>query len=225
MRPGTLLRWNALKSILKSEIKDGYVILDIGSYDGFISYNLKKFFPNLKITIVDIDKVGLNLAKEQGLNTLCASAFELPVEDNQVEVVLCLDLIEHVKEDNKVIKEISRVLKQNGKVILTTPSQNGVSFPFLSKERIDIINKEWGHTRKGYSLEDINELFKDAGLTIEKTNKYFNFFTRFIYRFSILSNIPLRGKSLLYRLILKLEPYVKYGAEEHIIVGKKVKSS
>ncbi|MBA7713792.1 hypothetical protein ES703_122802 [subsurface metagenome] len=32
MRPGTLLRWYALKSILKSEIRDGSIIFDIGGY-------------------------------------------------------------------------------------------------------------------------------------------------------------------------------------------------
>ncbi len=225
MRPGTLLRWNALKNILIREIEDNSIILDIGGYDGYISYQINNMFSNLEIIVVDLDKSGLTSANKRGLKTLYASTLKLPLENNSVDAVFCLDLIEHVKEDYIVIKEISRVLKQNGKVILTTPSQNGVSFPFLSKERIDIINKEWGHARKGYSLKDINELFKDAGLIVEKTNKYFNLFTRFIYRFSILSNIPLRGRGLLYRLILKLEPYVKYGAEEHIIVGEKVNSS
>ena len=44
MRPGTLLRWYALQYILKDEIKDDGIILDIGSYDGEISYRLKKIF-------------------------------------------------------------------------------------------------------------------------------------------------------------------------------------
>jgi len=112
MRPGTLLRWYALKGILRYEIRDASVILDIGGYDGEISYRLKNIFPNLKITVVDIDKSGLKLAREKGLNTLYAQALELPIKDNQVNVVLCLDLIEHVKEDSRLVKEISRVLKK-----------------------------------------------------------------------------------------------------------------
>ncbi len=160
MRPGTLLRWYALKSILKSEIKDGLIIFDIGSYDGFISYNLKKLFPNLKITVVDIDKSGLHIARERGLNTLYAFALKLPIKSKSIDIVLCLDLIEHVKEDDKLIKEISKVLKEDGKVIVTTPMQNGVSFPFLSRQEIEAINKSWGHVRKGYSLENIKNLFE-----------------------------------------------------------------
>ncbi|MCJ7691296.1 MAG: class I SAM-dependent methyltransferase [Clostridiaceae bacterium] len=94
-----MLRWYALKNILKSKIRDGLTILDIGGYDGFIAYNLKKLLPNLKITVVDIDKSGLRLAKEKGLNILNASALKLPIEDNRVDVVLCLDLLEHIKEE------------------------------------------------------------------------------------------------------------------------------
>lgn len=223
MRPGTLLCWYALKGILKAEIKNGLVILDIGGYDGFIAYNLKKSLPNIKITIVDLDKSGLKIAKERGLNILYASAIKLPLENNSIDLVLCLDLIEHVKEDNKVVKEISRVLKKDGKLILTTSMENGVSFPFLSKGKIEIINKNWGHVRKGYSLENIRELLENNDLMIYKKSKYFNFFTRLAYRFSFLSGIPLKGKSLFYQPVVRLEPYIKMGAEEHIIVAKEVK--
>jgi len=59
MRPGTLLRWHSLKNILKHEIKGSSTILDIGGYDGYISYRLKKIFPNLIITVVDTDEIGL----------------------------------------------------------------------------------------------------------------------------------------------------------------------
>ena len=223
MRPGTLLRWHALKQILKSEIKDDLVVLDIGGYDGEISYRLKNIFPNLKITVIDIDKSGLKLAREKRLNTLYASALKLPIKNNQVDIVLCLDLIEHVKEDSRLIKEISRVLKKDGKVILTTPMEDGVLFPFLSKQKIETINRSWGHVRKGYSLKEIEELFKNNNLMIIKTSEYFNFFSRFVYRFSFLSGIPLKGKSLLYRIVIRLEPYIKWGANEHIIIAKKVK--
>jgi len=221
-RPGTLLRWYALKNILKSEIKDGSIVLDLGSYDGFIAYNLKKLLSNLRITVVDIDKSGLQIAKRRGLNTLYASATKFRWRDNSTDIILCLDLIEHVKEDDKLIKEISRVLKKDGKVILTTPMQNGVSFPFLSKQRIETINKSWGHLRMGYSLKEIKELFQNNNLEILKTSKYFNLFSRFAYWFNFFSRIPLKGKGLLYRIVMRLEPSIKWGAQEHIIIAKKV---
>ena len=221
MRPGTLLRWHSLKNILKHEIRDGSTILDIGGYDGYISYRLKKVFPNLMITVVDTDEIGLELAKNRGLNVICASALELPIKDKEFNVVLCFDLIEHIKKDVKLLRELSRVLKDDGKIILTTPMKDGVSFPMLNKKKNEIINKNWGHVRKGSSSEQIRELFKLNCLIIDKEDKYFNYFSRLVYRFTILLGIHLRGIGLLYQAIIRLEPYVKYGSQEYIIIGKK----
>jgi len=222
MRPGTLLRWHALKSILKSEIRDGSIIFDIGGYDGFISHNLGKLLPNSVITVVDVDCSGLQIAKKHGLKTLCSSALELPVKDNSIDVILCLDLMEHIKDDDKLIQEIFRTLKKNGKVILTTPVENGDLFPFISKQRMEAIHKGWGHMRKGYSFEKIKSLFQNSGLTIKKIGKYFNFFSRYAYSFAAFTKIPLRGKWLIYKLVIKLEPYIKLGTKEYIIIGLKL---
>jgi len=164
----------------------------------------------------------LGLAKNRGLNVICASALELPIKDKEFDVVFCFDLIEHIKEDMKLLKELSRVLKDNGKIILTTPMKDGVSFPMLNKKKNEMINKNWGHVRKGYSLEQIRELFKLNHLRIDKEDKYFNYFSRLAYRFGILSRIPLKGVGLLYRAIIRLEPYIKFGSQENIIIGKKV---
>lgn len=75
MRPGTLLRWYALKSILKQKIKNNSVILDLSGYDGFISCKPKNVFTNLHITVVNIDNLGLNNAKKRGSKKLvCISS-------------------------------------------------------------------------------------------------------------------------------------------------------
>lgn len=220
MRPGTLLRWHALKGILKSEVKSNAVVLDIGGYDGFTSNNLMRLVPNLDVTVVDIDGAGLQSAKKKGLKTVYASALELPIRSNHADIVLCLDLIEHVNEDSKVIKEISRVLKKNGKLILTTPMENGVSFPFMDREKVEAINRNWGHIRLGYSLEQMEIIFRHGNLTMEKTCAYFNFLTRLVYRFTILVKRNTL-KWFFCRVIMKLEPFIDYGAECHIVIGKK----
>lgn len=83
--------------------------------------------------------------------------------------------------------------------------QNGIPFPFMSEEEIEAVNKGWGHVRRGYSLEDIKKLFENNNLVIVKTSKYFNSLSRLIYWLHCLSGIPLRGKSLLYQLVIRLD--------------------
>jgi len=56
---------------------------------------------------------------------------------------------------------------------------------------------------------------------VTRASKYFNFLSRLAYWFNYFSGIHLKGKSLLYRMVIRLEPYIKWGSEEHIIVGYK----
>ena len=39
-RPGTIIRWHALRRLLRSECGNHSLILDIGGYDGYITCNL-----------------------------------------------------------------------------------------------------------------------------------------------------------------------------------------
>ena len=139
VRPGTLKRWHAMEYILRPKIMDGQVLLDVGGYDGFISYKLTEIFPNLKATVVDIDYSGLILAKRRGINVLHASADALPIRDNSVDIMICFDLIEHVVNDAGVIKEVSRVLKGNGIVFLTCGLKNRTIIPFKDMTKAEVI--------------------------------------------------------------------------------------
>ena len=221
MRPGTKLRLCALKKVLVAEIAVNSIILDIGSYDGAISYYLSQYIPNLDITIVDIDESGLDTARKRGLKTCNASALELPFSDLSIDMVLCLDLLEHLPNDDKAIQEIARVLKNNGKLILTTPCQNGVIFPFIGKKANAAVNRNWGHVRTGYTKQQLDILLRSHKLAIKKIGGYFNIFTRIAYWLAFLASPRLPGSNLLYQTVISLEPYIKYRTQEHIIIARK----
>ncbi|KPK96607.1 MAG: hypothetical protein AMJ95_13270 [Omnitrophica WOR_2 bacterium SM23_72] len=223
MRPGTLIRWYALKDILKEATEDDSTVIDVGGYDGRISGWLKEIRRAARFMVVDIDVMGLRLATEEKLNAICASGLKLPFKNGRADVVLCLDLIEHVEEAEDLIKEISRVLKKDGRLILTTPAEKGVTFPFLTKEAIDKINKGFlGHAiRKGFFLQDLEKMLRSGSLLIVKKSRYFNFFSQFVYWLNAHSKVPSRGKDLFLRLTALLEPCIKWRAQVHIIVAKK----
>lgn len=221
MRPGTNIRWHALKPFLIQEGLYKKTLIDIGGFDGTIGFLLSQTLHSMHITVIDKDLDGLIMAKSSGLNVTKGSASHLPIEDFSVDVALCLDLIEHVNDADLIIHEISRILKPNGKCILTTPMEQGVSFPFYGHQKNKTLNIKWGHTRLGYSKEELNNLFLKNGLKIEKNDSYFNMLTRFVYRATILSIITYPFKSKLFKLATTLEPYFKIGTQEHIIIASK----
>ncbi len=80
--------------------------LDIGA--GGSSYG--RFFPNR--VSVDIDP--------KRKPDIVADAHKLPFKDGEFQVVLCTEVLEHLREPRTAIAEMRRVLKQKGSLILTT---------------------------------------------------------------------------------------------------------
>lgn len=47
---------------------------------------------------------------------------DIPISDNSFDMVICFEVIEHLQEPLNAIKELSRVLKKDGILILTAPN-------------------------------------------------------------------------------------------------------
>ena len=220
MRPGTAIRYFSLRNILKKEIGINDFVLDIGGFDGILSRYISKqnkAFP----VVVDLDFDGLVLAKKSGLTVVLGSATNLPFANDSIDAVMCLDLIEHLDDESALLNEVFRVLKSNGKLILTTPCETGIVFPFVKKSESEKINYSWGHKRLGYSCTQMESLLTCEGFELSFYGRYFNYFTRLIYSFLFLKFKWLPLKMLLFICAAFLEPFVGFRSQEHIFVCKK----
>ena len=50
----------------------------------------------------------------------------IPVDDESFDVILCTEVIEHVPNPIEALKEMSRILKPGGKLLITAPMQSGL---------------------------------------------------------------------------------------------------
>ena len=89
---------------------------------------------------------------------------DLPFEDNSVDLVLALDVVEHVP-DAPVLNEARRVLKPGGTLLVTVPA-----FQWLWSYR----DKDAGHLRR-YSKTSIKVAIEQSGLMVERI-RYYQFF-------------------------------------------------
>ena len=223
-RPGTLIRWNAIQSLLQELIVENIPVLDIGAFDGYILGKFKKdidFVPFL----LDIDIEGLKIAKTKGICPLLASGTHIPLKNNSVGLVLCLDVIEHIYDDRALIKEITRILKKDGILVFTTPIPDRKLVFFMNAEQMKQIHLQWGHVKPGYTFQELQYLFKVANLNIVFISQYFNILNRYLYYllFNCHLPIPHRIKQVLFKIGLWSERFVRIGGFEHLIVAKKEK--
>lgn len=101
----------------------------------------------------------------------------IPLKDQAVDTVVMLAVLEHLKEPEKIIKEISRILKNNGCFYLTTPSRMAKGILEFLAFKLKIINKNdiLDH-KKYFTPKEIMELLSGAGFKKENiTIKYFEF--------------------------------------------------
>lgn len=70
---------------------------------------------------------------------------KIPFKDKSFDVITVIEVIEHVKDPNKALDELHRVLKKGGVIILTTPNNHTFFkvFWFLWER---IIGGSWAHT-------------------------------------------------------------------------------
>lgn len=108
-------------TILVKLVSSGSRVLDIGCYDGTIAACFKK--NNNRIFGIDISQEALKIAHSKGIPSSVADINQsLPFKDNSFDVVCAAEVIEHALDISGFIKEIKRVLKKDGKLILSTPN-------------------------------------------------------------------------------------------------------
>lgn len=125
-------------------------LLDIGCGNS----PFKKFFPNMNYT--GIDKY---IKREEVIR---ADAHNLPFIDDRFDVILCTEVIEHTEEPKKVLNEAKRVLKPEGKLILTAPQTWCLHYE---------PNDYYRYTKYG-----LKYIIEETGFDVEKTKQLGNLF-------------------------------------------------
>lgn len=97
-------------------------LLDVGCGVGTISCQLQK--QGFEVYGIDFSSVAIEKAKEKGIKAIECDVDKdgIPFEDNYFDVIWAGDIVEHVFDPIFLLKEMSRVLKPSGKVLLTVPN-------------------------------------------------------------------------------------------------------
>lgn len=109
---------------------------------------------------VDVSEDALEFCRARGLDKVkLGAAEELPYEDGTFDLVTAFDVVEHMDDDLAGLKEMRRVLRPGGRVLLFVPT-----FMFLWGLQDDV-----SHHRRRYRLPELRRVLEQAGFEVERS--------------------------------------------------------
>jgi SAM-dependent methyltransferase len=138
-------------------------LVDIGCGTGALTKELERYG---ECTGIDFSEKALDFCRSRGVRDVQIGTVEATgFEANTFDVVLCLDVLEHIPNDTKGIAEIKRILKPGGVAIIFVPV-----FTFLWS-----VTDELSHHYRRYRLPELTEKFRTEDFVLLRKS-YFNTF-------------------------------------------------
>jgi len=133
-------------------------ILDVGCGTGANLLMLSKYGD---AEGVDVSEDALAFCRERGLqNVKLGAGEELPYEGGTFDLVTAFDVVEHMDDDLAGVKEMRRVLRPGGRVLIFVPA-----FMFLWGLQDDVSNH-----RRRYRMSELRRVLEQAGFEVERTS-------------------------------------------------------
>lgn len=125
---------------------------------------------------LDISPEAVDALNKKGGKGVVGNIERMPFDDKQFDLVLAFEILEHIQNDTQALKEIYRVLKDNGLAVIATP---------LHQKWFTNADTYVGHVRRYEPLELLRKI-TDAGFTINRFSV--SGITPFVYTISFLRN-------------------------------------
>ena len=138
------------------EKRDNLIILDAGCGTGKTLDDCRAY----KIYGMDFSEEAIKYCKLRGLGKLVRGTIcQVPVKNDSFDVVISLDVLYHknIEDDVKALKELCRVMNNDGRLLLNLPAYN-----FLRSRHDEAV-----HTKRRYTVKSLKLKLEEAGFEIE----------------------------------------------------------
>jgi 2-polyprenyl-3-methyl-5-hydroxy-6-metoxy-1,4-benzoquinol methylase len=156
--PWFIAKRNFLISELKGVLVGKERILDIGCGTGAVMKLLSE--KGYQVDGVDSSDEAIGYCRDKELKVQLGSAEETSFDSESFDVVLALDVLEHLSDDGLGVKEMARVLKAGGTAIITVPAHASL---------FSIHDQRLQHYRR-YSRNRLIGLFEEGEWEIKKVS-------------------------------------------------------
>jgi SAM-dependent methyltransferase len=152
-------------------LSPGPEVLNIGSGPFFELEELTA--SGRRFTVCDVDARAIDVARERYGDRLAGAdvidpAAPLPYADQRFDLVVSMDVIEHVDDPIGWSREALRVLKRGGILFLTTPNYASLSLKLIEDTALELVARAQGFSRRHIhptkmTPERLSGVLRDAG--------------------------------------------------------------
>lgn len=155
-------RRRILRRVISSlSLPDQARVLDVGCGTGG---NLKLLSRFGQVSAMEMDDTARNLAQARNIADVRAGKLpdEIPFPGRHFDLIVLLDVLEHIDDDAGSLIALKSILAPNGHVVLTVPA-----FPFLWSRHDDI-----HHHRRRYRAAGLRRVIQSVGLDVVHMTYY-----------------------------------------------------
>jgi len=179
-------------SVLNSFLPVSQLFCDLGGGNGFVSKFLQQ--NGYTVCLIEPGTIGAQNAQKQGVKLIINSTLENLTEINlNFPAIGMFDVLEHIEDDLKFLKQVHSSLEENGLLVFTVPAFNS-----LWSENDNIA----GHYRR-YTLQTAENVLQKANFSVEYKTYMFSplYIPLFLFRslpsrFGFINKNNVRNKTL-----------------------------
>jgi 2-polyprenyl-3-methyl-5-hydroxy-6-metoxy-1,4-benzoquinol methylase len=123
-------------------------IVDLGCGEGITLEKMTRQMPQRRLLGLDCMQENIDICLAHGLPARLGNIYDLDLPDESVDAAMLMEVIEHLEQPDTALREIHRILKPGGKVILVYPNDRAFKIARMITMRFEEASYDPGHVKQ-----------------------------------------------------------------------------
>ena len=141
------------------DMKEGLRLLDYGCFNAQFG---KKLLLHKKVDYFGVDKNAEIIAQQDPALQLSLASHPLSFPNEYFDVIVIFEVLEHISDQERTLKELCRVLKSDGTLILSVPRKHCLSFLDMANWKFVFPKLHKFYYRISHSEDEYNKRYKNS---------------------------------------------------------------